>query len=225
MTAFNFTTGNTDHLVGGGGASMGDIQGSFVDLKTFLNAGTIDETNVPNLAAAFTHYRDVLWAVAALPAGTVSGPGTWLLWAGAPGNAGTQNTPGQAGAASSASASFILDPTDYQANARVTKYRLRVRCLTNAVAAGCSFTAGLYPVTAFGGGSGANPIVGTLGTVVTGSQPTAFTTPLGSTNTVQVGTDFNAPSAGNYVIAVTSTAIMNANAVALFSAQLQMRQV
>src|SRR4051812_17764974 len=36
--AFQYTSGDPSHLVGGGNASMADIQGEFNDIKTFLNA-------------------------------------------------------------------------------------------------------------------------------------------------------------------------------------------
>lgn len=46
MTTFAFTTGNPADLTGGSNASMTDIQGSFTDLRTFLNGGNIDDTNL-----------------------------------------------------------------------------------------------------------------------------------------------------------------------------------
>lgn len=49
MTTFNFTSGDPNNLVAAGSASMGDIQGPFVDLRTFLNGRSL---NADNLAVA-----------------------------------------------------------------------------------------------------------------------------------------------------------------------------
>jgi microcystin-dependent protein len=43
MSVFDYTTGNPDNLTGGEDASMTDIQGSFVDLKEFLNSGLLEQ--------------------------------------------------------------------------------------------------------------------------------------------------------------------------------------
>jgi len=40
--AFAYTTGNPNDLTGGGNAEMIDIQGSFNDIKTYLNSGILD---------------------------------------------------------------------------------------------------------------------------------------------------------------------------------------
>lgn len=224
MTTFNFTGGDPDHLVGGQSAFMSDIQGSFVDLKTFLNAGTMDETNVPNLAAAFTTYKTIGWAGAALNSAIVTGSGVYMLWFGFPGNAGTQNSPGTVGGAASAACAFHVDPTDWQANTRLNKFRLKVQYLTNAVASGMSPTVGLYQATAFGGASGSNPTVSATSVVIAGTT-VAFTLPTGATNNIGVSGDFNAPSSGMYVVGVQTSGAMNAGATALVSVQLQMRQV
>lgn len=50
MSLFNYTTGNPTNLTGGAGASMTDIQGPLVDLRTFLNGGNIDATNLAGQA-------------------------------------------------------------------------------------------------------------------------------------------------------------------------------
>jgi hypothetical protein len=49
MTTFNYTTGNPSNLVGGGTASMNDIQGPFTDLRTWAN-GSIDGDNLTGTA-------------------------------------------------------------------------------------------------------------------------------------------------------------------------------
>lgn len=47
MTTFSYTSGDPNNLVAGNGASMGDIQGPFVDLRTFLNGRSLNEDNLP----------------------------------------------------------------------------------------------------------------------------------------------------------------------------------
>jgi hypothetical protein len=46
MTSFSYTTGNPSNLTGGTTASMNDISGPFTDVRTFLNGGNIDSTNL-----------------------------------------------------------------------------------------------------------------------------------------------------------------------------------
>jgi len=40
---FDYTTGDPDNLTGGGDAAMIDIQGSFFDVRTWLNSGVLDQ--------------------------------------------------------------------------------------------------------------------------------------------------------------------------------------
>lgn len=47
MTVFNYTSGDPNNLTASSSASMADIQGPFVDLKTFLNGRTLNEDNLP----------------------------------------------------------------------------------------------------------------------------------------------------------------------------------
>lgn len=49
MTTFSYTTGNPSNLVGGGTASMNDIQGPFTDLRTWAN-GSVDGDNLTSTA-------------------------------------------------------------------------------------------------------------------------------------------------------------------------------
>jgi hypothetical protein len=49
MTTFSYTTGNPSNLVGGGTASMNDIQGPFTDLRVWVN-GSIDGDNLTSTA-------------------------------------------------------------------------------------------------------------------------------------------------------------------------------
>lgn len=50
MTTFAYTSGDPSHLVAGTNASMADIQGEFIDLRTFLN-GNISDINLSSSAA------------------------------------------------------------------------------------------------------------------------------------------------------------------------------
>jgi len=44
---FDFSTGNPNNLIGDASASMGDIQGSFFDLKTFINSRPFNADYMP----------------------------------------------------------------------------------------------------------------------------------------------------------------------------------
>lgn len=58
--AFNYTTGNPDRLIGGGPATMGDIQGSFYDLRAYLNSGILDQLNALSPPATIATAAPVL---------------------------------------------------------------------------------------------------------------------------------------------------------------------
>lgn len=217
MPTFNFTTGNIANLVGGGNAAMSDIQGSFTDVRSAIN-GNLDEVNVPNVSAAFTTYKALPRAVALIT--SAAGAGTYLLsFAGAPTNI-TANTTG----ADPSLMIAYLDPTDFNANARTTKLRIRAGVVTNSVAPAITFTVGLYPVSTLGGTAPAAPFIATLGTVISGS-PVAVASPLSGTGTWVTGSDFNFPAAGPYVVAVVTSGAQTANATQYVFAFLEMRQV
>src|SRR4051812_49012042 len=131
MSLFNFTSGNPNNLVANQNASMADIQGPFLDLKTALN-GNLDETNVPNLAAAYTTYKRIAAARTTTPAST----NTFLLQTGF--NATGSVAAGQA-AATVANHAIYLDPAIYGANSRLTKLQLRAAAIPNAVAPAITF--------------------------------------------------------------------------------------
>ncbi len=219
MTVFNFSTGNPANLVGGGGANMTDIGGSLTDLKSFLNGGSMDETNVPNLAAAFTHWKTIGWGGGLLAMGA---GGTYIL----SGGGNPQASSGAVSGGSAGSASFImdLDPADWLANARTTKLRLRCGLTVNAVAPSTSFNVSLYPVATVGGSSGQAPSIATLGTLVSGSTVT-FTTPTASTRVVTASTEFTAPAVGPYAFGVLAGGGVTAGSSSIVVIQLQMRQV
>jgi hypothetical protein len=217
MTAFQFTTGNPNNLVGNQNASMVDIQGPFVDLRSFLNGGSVDETNVPNLSAAFTTYKPPIVTVRTqiTNAGGSNRFGTYLGSV-ASANPVFSTIPVNAGV-------FYLDPADFNANTRTTKLQLRAVGVSNAVAPGQALTAGLYLVSSVSGTSGNQPLVATTGTVLTGS--TAAVSPIALGSAPAVSGDFNCPAAGNYVINVTTSGAIAAGSVVDVVCHLYMRQV
>lgn len=217
MTAFSFTTGNPSNLVANQNASMADIQGPLTDIRTKFNDGTLDETNVPNLSAAFTTYKTV-WT-GGFSIGT-AGAATYIF-GGYPG--GTARGIQVVGAIGTGEFALYFDPSDWAANSRTTKLRLRVFWVTNAVAPATTFTFGLYPVATFGGASAAVPTIATLGTVITGSTVAVATPALSSSGAV-TSSDFNAPAAGPYVPGVVIGATAG-NSSEVFTVQLQYRQV
>lgn len=216
MPAFNYTSGNPNNLAAGINAAMADIQGPFTDLKTAINGG-LDETNVPNLAAAFTKYTTIMWGGGQVQQATVSGAGAYLLFAG-PSAGATQNVSAQ----TFATQTFHLDPADFAANARTTKLRLKASCIVNAVAPGMTLTPGLYPVNSFSG-TASNAPLATNGTVITGST-VVFTTPAANSVTTATSGDFTFPAAGHYVLLVAASAGAAATSVTDLMVQLQVRQ-
>lgn len=119
---------------------------------------------------------------------------------------------------------IYIDPADYTANARTNKFRVRFQIVANAVAPTVNFTAGLYPVSTWGGASGNQPTVATIGTVVSGSTA-AQNTPSASTAYQVNSGDFTAPAAGWHVLAVALSGSAAANSLEYLVAILQHRQV
>jgi hypothetical protein len=149
---------------------------------------------------------------------TNSGPaaGTWVL-SPSMGTLSSNATPW------AASAHFYFDPAEWAAAGYSPVLKLRASLLNNSVAPATNYVFGVYPVSAFGGGSGANPNVTTLGTVLAGSTVT-HTAPAASafvTNTVE----FAAPTAGSYVVGVAQSGTAAANSMPFFQATLGARQV
>jgi len=220
MPAFAYTTGNPNNLVANQNASMADIQGPFTDLRTFLNGGTMDETNVPNLSAAFTTYKRLERGAAQATNST----GVLVLNLTGVIATGLNNVGVNTVNATTSDYLAELDPTDYNANSRVTKLRLRFTIVTNATAPAVNYVAGLYPITGYGGAAGVPPFIQAVGTVVAGSTVT-INAPAAAGRTKSDGTDFNFPAAGAYCLAVQPSGAAAANAVVHLIAQLQMRQV
>lgn len=120
--------------------------------------------------------------------------------------------------------SFPFLSSSYTANTRTVQTRMRVSCLTNAVAPAANFTVGIYPVSATAGTSGNQPIVNTLGTVLA-SSTVLFTAPALTTASQGVTADIAMPSSGLYAVAVVISATMAAGSVVSIIARLQERQV
>lgn len=219
MPTFNYTSGNTANLTGGGPASMTDIQGPFTDLRSAVN-GNLDETNVPNLSAAFTTYKTITIGFAAVSFAAASG-GIYAVQYGPP-------TATDVGFGTAAAAPWLvllyLDPADFNANARTTKLRLRVAAVPS-IAPAMTFTVGLYPVSSYTApGGGVHPRVNiTAGTALTGST-VAIASPANAALTVATSGDFNFPAAGAYAIGILTSAVPAANSVTDFAVTVQMRQ-
>lgn len=186
MSSFNYSTGNPNNLVGGGAANMTDIGGSFTDLRSFINGGAMDETNVPNLAAAFTSNKPWLHLGGAWSGG--SGNTTYLL---------TQSlgvTPPGGGTAGSVQGAVRWDPVDFNANARVTK--LFFRCFVQA----SSTSPALPSVAVFMApvilNSQASTVAATIGTTIAASQLTFNT--VNASFLQEQTVEFSAPAAGYY---------------------------
>jgi hypothetical protein len=117
---------------------------------------------------------------------------------------------------------LYFDDADYTVNGLTQKLRLRAQVCTNATAwSAVTATFGLYPVTFAGG---ADVLVATAGTVVSGST-VAIANPAASTVTQGNSGDFTVPSDGQYALGVVISATLTNNAIAALSVQLQTRSV
>jgi hypothetical protein len=121
------------------------------------------------------------------------------------------------GSANSSIGVIYLDPADAPVSG-AGHLRVRAQVITNAVAAACNFTIGLYPITGFGGASGVVPTVTALGAAV---ASTTISTPSASSQTKQDSAAVAVPTAGWYQLAVVASATMAANSEAMVFAQLQ----
>lgn len=218
MPTFNYVSGNPANLTPSGPASMTDLSGPFTDLRSAIN-GSLDETNVPNLAAAFTTWKEIARGFAGQT--SASGAGVWALPLGAPPAAtdiafNTANTAVWA-------VQLYLDPADYLANTRTTKLRVRA-AVVPSVAPAITFTVGLYPVSTYAVGASIHPRVNALGTVVSGSTAAVASPPVNAVTKVD-SSEFNFPAAGAYVLGIAQAGAPAATSVTDFVVSLQMRQV
>jgi hypothetical protein len=199
--------------------NVNDLNATLDDIYARANGG-LDETNVPNLTAAFTTYKRLARATAAL-----SNPGgTLLMSLGNVSSAGAVNVAAGNASASPGDFAIHLDPAIYNANARTTKLAIRAAVFTNAVAPAVNYLYALFPIATYGGASGATPTIASLGAAVTGSSIT-INTPAAAGPTTLVSTDFNFPAAGFYVLGIVPSGAATAGSVQAHVAQLEMRQV
>lgn len=202
---------NPATIVVGANEDANQLRSNFDALQAALN-GNLDEVNVPNLAAAFTTYKEMTRAQTLIP--TQGAGGTFL--------SSTFGNIAATGAAGSASFAFSLDPADFAANARTTKLRMRSTLITNAVASATNFNAELRPVGTFGGASGTTPAIATVGaTTITNN----YTTPAANASLPLTSADVNFPAAGVYVFTVTIGAAMAAGSTVVILYELLMRQI
>lgn len=124
--------------------------------------------------------------------------------------------------AGSGGAAFWFDPADYAAGSRTVKVRVRGMVLTNAVAPACNFTIGMYPVSTWGGASGAYSTITALGAA---TASVAINTPALTTQTHSESSVVTAPTAGWYVLAVVTSGSAAANSDTTLQARLQVQQV
>lgn len=107
---------------------------------------------------------------------------------------------------------IYLDPADYPTvNGVAPILRLRVQLAANDVAPGGNYTVGLYPVTRPSVSGTAGQCRYTLGAVVAGST-VLFSSPAADALLVGSSGAFAMPAAGNYGVAVLTTATVAASA-------------
>jgi hypothetical protein len=118
---------------------------------------------------------------------------------------------------------FYINASDLPSVDGVTsKLRIRANVFTNDVANTSTYTFGLYPVTRPTTSGTASALNFTIGTVVTGSTA-VITSPGADASVTAVGSDFEIPSSGFYVLAVDYTDSIGLNGFVQFSATLQTR--
>jgi hypothetical protein len=197
-------------LVGNTNENVNDLNAILDDIYARANGG-LDETNVPNLAAAFTSYK-LLWSGAA---DVSAGAGSYMLGSSAPSNVSSA----VAGAARHV---FYLDPAIFTANTRTTKYFLRASLISNNVVPGfTSPTVSLSTVGGFGGAAGGLPTIGT----VAGVAIVNLTVPGAASFSTATSGDITAPVAGQFAVIATFSGTQTTGSWVVFNAQLYMRQV
>jgi hypothetical protein len=180
------------------------------------NSTKLASTAYVRAAAPNNSYRNLIERECSHTAGKVTG--TYAIGSGDPAavsGTGTLNPQGV----------FYYDPADHPTiDGLAPKLRIRCQVYVNDTAPTATFQVGLYPVTRPATSGGAGVCIYTLGTVVSGSQATAITTPAVDTSNQSVGSDFAAPTAGYYVLGfVQTTATVAASSHLHIAAQLQMR--
>lgn len=225
MTTFSFSTGNPTNLTGGATASMTDLSGSFADLKTFLNGGSITDTNVSAAGLTDTSLAsptNAVWRTVLQVSAKTSGSPVITT---TPCSFGANGDSVASGASGGAPQGLWIPPAsaDVAVANKTTRLRLRTMYTINGTAPGITITWGLYPVTAIGGA--ANLLTLTLGTVVAGST-VSVVTPGTNTGNVLTGTsfDFSTVAASTFhVIGIVGNGSASANSLVGTNAWLEMR--
>ena len=210
MTSLTYPSGTTANLVAGGVANMVDITGPLSDFSTFINGSNLDSTT--NLAAGtFAPYTTIARSCGTSP--VLVAANTFYF---------AQSFSYVSGAGASANVPLIpFNPADYTLDGRTLKLRLEVISYVSGSLPSVTFTWGLYPVTVAGAADNLTP---TLGTVTSGST-VARVNPNGSNIYRDVGSDFNGPTAGTYILGFTTTASLASNKVVQSDIRLQARWV
>lgn len=208
--SLSYTTGNPNNLTAGAAASMGDIQGPFTDIKTFLTDGSGAITD-----GMLTSSPLGVWRTVATSFGAMVALGTTPAYF---------STNGLTTGGSLTAMGMWSPPAaaDIAVTSKTTRLRLRVPYATNATAPAITFTWGLYPVTT---GGGAGLLTLTLGTVVAGSTA-SVASPSANTGGVATGSSFDSSvlTAGNlYVLGVVGSGTQAANSNVGCQFNLEMR--
>lgn len=125
--------------------------------------------------------------------------------------------------AAAGSSAVYLNPALWTASGRVVRCLLTGGLFVNAVAPTSTYSFALFPVATWGGISGSVPTVATIGTAV-GTTPTIIAPPA-SAPVAPVSVEFDAPTAGWYVIGVIQVGAQAANTNVTFHASLFVKQV
>lgn len=149
---------------------------------------------------------------------STNGSGTYFLHGGVPSPSGSTTV-------GAAPVGYHIIAADYTVASMTTKLRIRATCTVNTVAPSTGYTFGLYAITSVTGTSG--NLVYTMGGVVSGSQPPAFTTSdlAASSTTVKDSGDFSLPSDGLYLLGFSQSGGQAAGSVVGMHVALQLRHV
>lgn len=117
---------------------------------------------------------------------------------------------------------FPFDPADYAITGKALKLRVRMALMTNSVAPGGNFTAGMYSCSPLFGAADALGL--TTFNLVAGS-PVTRNTPASGSKFSDVGVDFDAPAAGVYMLGLNPSAAIPADSVVAARIMLQYHHV
>lgn len=221
MTAFSFSTGNPSNLTGGATASMTDISGSLTDLKTFLNGGSITDTNIQAAGLTDTSLAsptNAVWRTVFSINAVVSALTTTACY--------FQTTGGSVATGGFGAPVGLWVPItagDVAVAGKTTRLRSRVSWATNAGAAGITLTWGLYLVNVLGG-TAQNGVNLTLGSVIAGSTAAVASPSIDTVGSV-TGSSFDLSTlvGSQYVPGVVGSGSQGANSSVSFQYELQMR--